>query len=174
MLIRIAPDMFKDSNFGCVTIRNIREEVFRTQKFKGKYDWRLQYKNEIRNISDDAIDKKNFRIVDRIAEEQLNPQTGRPYNLSYIDKNVVACALTKGYQIGTGDSDLMEFARNEFEIKSLSSLEILNSWIDKSLIMWSTELHNILKEWDLQNEKPQPAKAIHEFSKLTGEKYPGP
>jgi hypothetical protein len=34
MLIRIAPDMFRDDRYGCVTIQEVFQELFRTQKFK--------------------------------------------------------------------------------------------------------------------------------------------
>jgi hypothetical protein len=44
MLIRIAPDMFRDDRFGCVTIQEVFQELFRTQKFKKQmiliYIWR--------------------------------------------------------------------------------------------------------------------------------------
>lgn len=37
MLIRIAPDMFRDDGYGCVTIQEVFQELFRTQKFKMQY-----------------------------------------------------------------------------------------------------------------------------------------
>lgn len=37
MLIRIAPDMFEDSRYGCVTTQEVIRELFRTQRFKEKY-----------------------------------------------------------------------------------------------------------------------------------------
>ena len=39
MLLRIAPDMFTDPRYGCVTIRQIYDEITRTPKFKSKYLW---------------------------------------------------------------------------------------------------------------------------------------
>ena len=32
MLIRVAPDMFCDDRYGCVTIKDVFRELFRTQK----------------------------------------------------------------------------------------------------------------------------------------------
>ena len=48
MLIRIAPDMCMDEGFDCVTVQEVCEEIFRTQRFKTKYAWRSDYKNKIR------------------------------------------------------------------------------------------------------------------------------
>lgn len=36
MLIRIAPDMFKDERYECVTVNEVWQELFRTRKFKTK------------------------------------------------------------------------------------------------------------------------------------------
>ena len=44
MLIRIAPDMFCDDRYECVTIQEMIQEMFRTQKFKMRYPWRTKYK----------------------------------------------------------------------------------------------------------------------------------
>ncbi|NQV19357.1 MAG: hypothetical protein HQ534_12545 [Armatimonadetes bacterium] len=37
MLIRIAPDMFIDSKYGCKTINEVRKEFISTTRFKEKY-----------------------------------------------------------------------------------------------------------------------------------------
>ena len=50
MLLRIAPDMFKESAFECVTIRQIREEIFRGSKFKDRYKWLEEKRKEIRAL----------------------------------------------------------------------------------------------------------------------------
>ena len=50
MLIRIAPDMFTDERFDCVTVQEVCEEIFRTQRFKTKYPWRSDYKDKIRPV----------------------------------------------------------------------------------------------------------------------------
>ena len=175
MLIRIAPQMFRNSNFECVTIRCIREEVFRTQKFKDKYPWRINYKSNIIHISNSKIDKEVMKVIERISDESLDKKTGRPYDLSYEDKNIVACAVSNDYTIGTGDDNLIKFAKNEFNIQSFkSTLDILNLWLQKGLITWSEKLNNILEEWKLQEEKKQPRQAKFEFKRLTGKEYPGP
>ena len=44
MLIRIVPDMFMDERFECVTVHDVRKEVFQTQRFKTRYPWRNEFK----------------------------------------------------------------------------------------------------------------------------------
>jgi len=41
------------------------------------------------------------------------------------------------------------------------------------LIVWNDEKQAFLKDWALQNEKPQPDKAKSLFKALTGYKYLG-
>jgi hypothetical protein len=53
-------------------------------------------------------------------------------------------------------------------------LEILNIWLGNKVITWTEELNNIIREWSVQREKPQPEKAKAVFYKLTKKKYPGP
>lgn len=36
MLLRIAPEMFEDKRYGCVTIKEVYNELFATQKFKSR------------------------------------------------------------------------------------------------------------------------------------------
>ena len=48
MLIRVAPDMFCDERYACVTIQEVIRELFRTQKLKAKYPWRKEVKNTIK------------------------------------------------------------------------------------------------------------------------------
>jgi hypothetical protein len=40
MLLRIAPDMFADPRYRCVTIAPVFNEYVRTQRFKHRYPWR--------------------------------------------------------------------------------------------------------------------------------------
>lgn len=173
MLIRIAPQMFKDSNFGCVTIRCIREEFFRTQKFKDKYPWRIDYKSNIVHISDNKIDKRVMETIGLIADAKLTPEK-HPYYLSNEDKSIIACAVSNNYTIGTGDDNLIKFAKNEFDIRSfMSALGILNFWLRKKLITWSKKLESILIEWKTQEEIRQSKHAKFVFRRLTGKKYLG-
>ncbi|MBA4419143.1 MAG: hypothetical protein C0392_14735 [Syntrophus sp. (in: bacteria)] len=43
-------DMFTDERFDCVTVQEVCEEIFRTQRFKTKYPWRSDYKGRIHPI----------------------------------------------------------------------------------------------------------------------------
>ena len=47
MLLRIAPDMLTDERYNCVVPSLVRDELFRTQKFKDKYPWRTRYKSQV-------------------------------------------------------------------------------------------------------------------------------
>lgn len=51
MLIRVAPDMFIDARFDCVTIDEVKREIFEKQKFKSKYPWRHQFRDKIVTIT---------------------------------------------------------------------------------------------------------------------------
>ena len=55
MVIRIAPDMLTDKNYGCFTIQEVRKEIIRQQKFKDKYPWRHRFKDKIRCIPNSEI-----------------------------------------------------------------------------------------------------------------------
>ena len=57
MLIRIAPDMFCDERYGCVTMQEVIKELFRTQKFKAKYPWRTRYKSKIKALGASKVKK---------------------------------------------------------------------------------------------------------------------
>ena len=50
MLIRIAPDMFSDDRYECLTIQEVFRELFRTQKFKSRYPWREKYKPKVKAL----------------------------------------------------------------------------------------------------------------------------
>ncbi|MEA3378994.1 MAG: hypothetical protein U9Q69_05160, partial [Nanoarchaeota archaeon] len=62
MLIRIAPDMFCDDSYGCVTIQEVLQELFRTQKFKTKYPWRTKYKSKIKVLGKSKVESGDFKL----------------------------------------------------------------------------------------------------------------
>ncbi len=39
MLLRIAPDIFVDERFECVTVKVVHDEIVGTTRFKSKYPW---------------------------------------------------------------------------------------------------------------------------------------
>ena len=55
MVIRIAPDMLTDKNYGCFTIQEVRKELIRQQKFKDRFPWRHGVKDKIRCIPNSEI-----------------------------------------------------------------------------------------------------------------------
>jgi len=64
MLIRIVPEMFCDERFECVTIHEVIQEIFRTQKFKSRYPWRERYKPKIKALGlTSAIGGKGRRLL---------------------------------------------------------------------------------------------------------------
>lgn len=91
MLIRIAPDMFCDDRFECVTIQEVIKEFFQTQKFKTSYPWRREYKSRIKAIGISEIEKGDFHIylqsIKSIIETgKINKRTGKYFNLSRVDQ----------------------------------------------------------------------------------------
>ena len=182
MLVRIAPDMFLDPHFECSTIRLVREEIFRTQKFKTKYAWRTEFKSHIRCLAGEVSENEGVqRCFDAIhvltLHGAVNEETGREFSLSHVDKMFLSCALANGYKISTGEKEMKLFAEQEFAktFKGwISPLGIVNLWISKGLITWDDTLHYFLREWERDNEHPQPKRQKTIFKKLTGRKYPGP
>lgn len=181
MLIRIAPEMFIDERFQCCTIHQVRNEIIRTPKFSQKYPWRNQYKDKIRclpnNFATDERIKRYYEAIHCLIQNiTINKKTGRPFDLSFVDKVFLSYALTDGYRITTGDENLVNFALQEFEGEfkgNISPLGMINAWIKKRLIEWSDQAHNYLADWKINNEHPQPKRQIISFKKLTGRNYPG-
>ena len=181
MLLRITPDMFQDERYGCVTIQEVRDELFSTQKFKSKYPWRTDYKDRVKTISPGKIDKASvdlyFSAIDALnMAGTVNKKSIRLFDLSLTDKKVLSNALAHGFKITSGDRDLIQFARQEFrEIfkGNLSPLEIINMWLEKGLLVWDDMKHEYLAEWERLEEPHQPIKAIGKFQQLTGKRYPG-
>jgi len=182
MLIRIAPDMFLDSEYECCTIRLVRDELFRTQKFKTKYAWRSEYKAHIRCLPMEVAESEDVQsYLDAIQALTLhgtvNEKAGREFGLSYVDKAFLSCALANGFRISTGEEEMKLFAAQEFgkQFKGwISPLGIINFWIKRKLIPWDDSHQSILREWEKDNEHAQPSKQKAAFKKLTGMRYPGP
>lgn len=95
MLLRIAPEMFNDEQFGCVTIQAVHDEIKRTPKFKIKYPWRSDFLPKIKAIPPGELSKiayyvENGKTVARTLDSQRNSQ-GAPYGLSRVDREVERC-----------------------------------------------------------------------------------
>jgi predicted nuclease of predicted toxin-antitoxin system len=181
MLIRIAPDMFIDTKFECVTISDVVKEIFRTQKFKNRYPWRKRYKPKIKPIGNAILKTDNFKLYYQAINSQIgsgitNSRTHNYFDLSKVDQRIVACALANNYFITTGDNDLVEYYLQQFSNNSdeiILPLGMINIWLKKGLISWDETMQTILEDWNKCDEAPQPITEIKKFQKLTGYKYLG-
>lgn len=179
MLIRIAPDMFTDERFDCVTVQEVCEEIFRTQKFKTKYPWRNDYKDRIRPSNFLKSTDDNFRlhldVVDRLVDAGgVSLKTGKAFGLSFVDKKIAAYVTAYNLEISSTDNSLIDFLAQEFSKKNRSPLALLNDWIGKGLIRWNEDIRRIIEDWEKNGEPVQPSKDKREFFRLTGVKYIGP
>lgn len=178
MIIRIAPEMFTDERFECVTIKEARDEIFQTQKFKTKYPWRSQYKKKIVALGKTSVETDEFHLYcstirNLLESGKINQRTQKFFNLSAVDRKIAACVLAHNFNMTTCDSDLIDFIEQEFSIKNTTPLGIINKWLKEGLITWNTNLQIIIEDWDKCGEPAQPSKEIIEFEKLTKVKYLG-
>lgn len=182
MLLRIVPEMFNDDRYECCTITELRNEIFRRQKFKNKYPWLEEYRERISCLplsiakENDSFDLFLEAINHLVDHGTVNEKSGHLFDLSPEDKNLLAWALSFGFKITTGDANLKDFAVQEFsgDFKgNFSPLGIINMWIRKGLIEWNDTLHEYLRDWARNNEHPQPKYQKVQFRKLTGRRYPG-
>jgi len=182
MVIRIAPDMLTDENYGCFTIQEVRKEIIRQQKFKDKYPWRHKFKDKIRCIPNSEIINNDLvnqyvDVVNLLIESNtINKKTGRLFDLSPVDRRFIACALGFGYRVSTGDNDIKDIASQEFSKTfkgSISPLGMVNTWIRNGLINWNDTLHEYVADWKRNEEDSQPRRQKIEYKKLTDLKYPG-
>jgi len=181
MLIRIVPKMLKDDRFNCVTIRSIRDEFIRTSKFKDKYPWRKKLTGEIDTIGTTHEAKTevnlNKKVIDRMILEGVeNKKTGKIFDLSKTDRELLAWALVLKRYLVSGDGNIGEFGHQEFSsifIGHLSPLELLNDWIEHKLLVWDDKLQLYLEDWQKNEEKSQSSCQIARFETLTEYPYVG-
>jgi len=179
MLIRIAPEMFMDERYECLTIVDVKDELFQTQKFKNKYPWRLDFKNRIKTLRTTEVISGDFdlylqTITNLIESGIINHRTQKFFNLSRVDKKFIACALAHNYEVTTSDNDLIHFLQQEFSTTNITPLGLINRWLKNQLIEWNEQRQSIIEDWDKCNEARQPLSDIQEFENLTGYKYVGP
>ena len=176
MLLQIAPDMFSDPRFECLTIQDVYEEIVRTTKFKTKYPWIKESRTNIRSLplSESNSEKVNLifnAITTMIRNGVKNKKTDKSFDLSREDRKLIACASAYRYSLSSGDKALTQFAVQEFKdsIPSIiSPLELINLWLEKGLIECDSEKQALISLWEANNEHPQPIKAKERFKKLTG------
>jgi len=90
--------MFRDNRYGCVTIQEVLQELFRTQKFKTKYPWRTKYKSKIKALIKSKVETGDFNLYleairNIIVTGKINKRTKRFFSLSYIDQQIAACSI---------------------------------------------------------------------------------
>ncbi len=179
LLIRIVPRMFIDEKFKCLAIREVREEIFQTQRFKSRYPWRNDFRDSIGcEIPSQAVRKKAdmyFSVIDKKIESgTINNRNGRFFDLSYKDKRIVAYALATDSLLATNDYDMRDFVHQEFDSLSLSSLGLVNKWIKEGALTWYPEYQKIIEDWNICNEPKQPIEDVEEFQRLSKFDYIGP
>jgi hypothetical protein len=173
--------MFLQKRYQCCTINEVRSEIFRIQRFKMKYSWRMDYKDKIRCLPNELSANEEVRnyydaITALIEIGTINRKTGRDFDLSHIDRRILACTLANSFRLTSGDGDLKQFALQEFgkEFKGdISPLGMINKWLREGILKWTNERHRYLADWDRDEEHAQPKNQISQFKKLTGRKYPG-
>jgi len=176
MLLRIAPDMFRDPRFGCVTIHNVWEEFTRNARIGRKYPWRKQMKQHVRSIPRGRLETGGFHrdltVIRAVEQNSINQRTQRPFGLSEVDRRIAATCLDRDLELCTAEYNLEDFMRQEFDRSNVPPLELVNSWVEQGLISWSDERHAVVEDWITQHERPQPPEQIKRFKKLTGCAYP--
>lgn len=179
MVIRIAPDMFIDDRFGCVTIPKVHDELYRTQRFKTRYPWLDEYKSNVITLGASAtgveevgthLSTINF-IIDAGVE---NTDTGMLVDLSPTDKHVIACAAVHGFRVSSIDRNLVYFAEHQFDLNNITPLGLVNQWVEDGLVTWSDHLQLILEDWEKCGERDQPLSEVGRFQQMTGFRYVGP
>jgi len=175
MLLRIAPEMLTDECYNCVIPPQVRDEIFKTQKFKEKYPWRSRFRAEVQPLPKSQLEEGVFLKVRQVVELTsfgINEATGKRFSLSRVDKDIAACVQAFDYQLSTGDHDLRDFLKQEFSVSNVSPLEIVNDWLARALIEWDDEKQAVLEDWKRCGEHAQPRSQVQHFKDITGGEYP--
>lgn len=181
MLLQIAPDMFRNDQYGCKTIREIHDEIIQTTKFKSKYPWVKEIRSKVKPLVLNSDQKQKEELFFQVIRElnfqgTINQKTGKLFDLSYEDMKLISNALSLEYKVTTGDKGIVQFSSQEFKEDfqgNISPLEIIIYWLENKLITWDHDKQALLEDWAKNNEHPQQAKAKARFMELTGYKYCG-
>ena len=179
MLLRIAPDMFSDPQYECVTTTEVFRELKSNQKFRTKYPWIRSLIPSIKCIGNSELETEDYNtalltIESLLSTNPINEKTQKVFDLSRVDKHIIACAAAQNLSITTGETDIVDFAIQEFNIKSYSALGVLNIWLKKGLVACDENLLAIIDDWEQSREAGQPTADIEKFQKLTKKFYLGP
>lgn len=176
MLLRLAPDMFTDARYQCVTVREVWEEITQTHRLKLRYPWRDQYRKHIRSIPPGELRTEEYAAVLRglqsLSRGAYRTDTGRPYDLSPNDMRVAAATVVLGAKITTGDGNLAAFMDQQFEIENVVPLRLVNDWLGAGLFEWDDDRQRVLNDWVRLHEPRQPRDEIRRFEDLAGRTYP--
>ncbi len=176
MLLRIAPDMFNNEEFGCITVQAVWKEFTKTQKFKSKYPWRKNLKNQIKSKPNSEIKKDSFDLtysaIKMTNNSSNNTRNNKKYGLSPVDCEIAAIAVHNEFSISTTDRNLREFIEQQYEMKNYEPLELINIWLGNKLIEWDDHKQAILDDWIICGEKYPSRKHTRIFQKITGYKFP--
>lgn len=108
-----------------------------------------------------------------IDSDVTNKKSGRTFNLSYVDKILVAHGLVYGFSLSSTAHDLVDFVEQEFDMVNNYPLHILNSWLKSGVINFNSSVQAIIEDWNNTYEPAQPRDAISEFERLTKSQYSG-
>ena len=174
LLLRIAPNMFRDSQYDCVLPEYVYQEFMQKPEFKDLFPWRSEYKGYLHvGITNNAAYKhpqfaSTLKTITCMARTNLNRNKER-YGLSKKDQEILSVAVAFCLDLCTEDVNLALFAKNEFSVKVFSALSMINRWLQGGLIVWDDKKQQLLQEW---NGRRQPKEEISTFQKLTGYSYP--
>lgn len=176
MLLRIAPAMFEDNRYGCVTIHNVWEEFTQNARLGRDYAWRSTLRKHVRSIPRGELETAGFqrrlKAVNVAVASQKNESTGRPFNLSWADRRIAATCLDRRWELCTAEYGLEEFMQQQFNRENVCPLRLVNNWLKLGLIVWDDSRQAVIAEWIANHERPQPQSEIKRFEKLTGREYP--
>lgn len=176
MLLRIAPDMFTDTRFECVTLNAVNRELRQQHRFKTKYPWLADHVHKVRALPGTQVETGEYqRTLDAVRILRVtkrSQQDNRRFLLSPVDLEIAAAVIAHQYRFSTAERDLEEFIEQEFDIQNHHPLALVNDWIEKKLIIWGDAHHRVIEDWIAQNERRAPLLEIQRFEKLAKRKYP--
>lgn len=171
--------MFVDPQYSCVTTTEVLKELKSNQKFKTKYPWLKELLPQIVCLPNSELHTVEYEsILETInlilGSYPVNPNTNSVFDLSPVDRHIIACAAAHGHVITTGEKDIIDFAGQEFNVTSFSALKVLNDWIEKGLVKCDAYLLSIIDDWEISGEAYQPSDEAGRFQVLTKSFYRGP
>lgn len=143
----------------------LKMNYFKLQNSKIKY---LSYTKEQSNNINTAVNN-----ITNLTEIIPNERTGKYFELSKIDKKIIACVIELEYELSSVDRDLNDFVEQQTDKKSIKPLALINIWLEKDLLNWDKEKQSYIRDWDLQNEAPQDKNDIKKFESFSGYNYCG-